>query len=34
MKRESRQNETAEMIIHTNDAREPAIRVQVVSRAM
>jgi hypothetical protein len=28
------QNETAEMIIHTDDAREPAIRVAVSVRAM
>lgn len=28
------QSETAEMIIHTNDAQEPAIRVQVAARAM
>lgn len=28
------QSETAEMIIHTNDAQEPAIRVQVAARAI
>jgi len=28
------QSETAEMIIHTNDAEEPAIRVTVAARAM
>jgi len=28
------QSETSEMIIHTNDAEEPAIRVQVAARAM
>lgn len=30
----AQQNETAEMTIHTNDAEEPAIRVQVAARAM
>jgi hypothetical protein len=34
MKRQGRHNESAEMIIHTNDSLEPAIRVQVVARAM
>jgi hypothetical protein len=34
MKRRGRHNESAEMIIHTNDSLEPAIRVQVVARAM
>jgi hypothetical protein len=34
MKRLVNHNESAEMIIHTNDALEPAIRVQVVARAM
>jgi hypothetical protein len=34
MRREGRQVETAEMIIHTNDSHEPAIRVSVVARAM
>ncbi len=34
MKRPDRNNEIAEMIIHTNDSLEPAIRVQVVARAM
>jgi hypothetical protein len=34
MKQGTRQSETADMIIHTNDAFEPAIRVSVVARAM
>ena len=34
LKRQSRHVESAEMIIHTNDTLEPAIRVQVVARAM
>lgn len=34
MKRQNRHVESAEMIIHTNDKLEPAIRVQVVARAM
>jgi hypothetical protein len=34
MKRQTRHVESAEMIIHTNDSQEPAIRVAVVARAM
>jgi hypothetical protein len=34
MRRQVRHVESAEMIIHTNDSLEPAIRVQVVARAM
>ncbi len=34
MKRQTRHIESAEMIIHTNDSQEPAIRVAVVARAM
>ncbi|HEX5131753.1 MAG TPA: hypothetical protein VFX92_04625 [Candidatus Krumholzibacteria bacterium] len=34
MKRPGRNNESAELIIHTNEAREPAVRVQAVARAM
>lgn len=34
MRRQTRHLESAEMIIHTNDMLEPAIRVQVVARAM
>lgn len=34
MRRQNRHVESAEMIIHTNDSLEPAIRVQVVARAM
>jgi hypothetical protein len=34
LKKLPEQNETAEMIIHTTDAEEPAIRVAVAARAM
>ena len=34
MKKLAQQSETAEMIIHTTDAEEPAIRVAVAARAM
>ncbi len=34
LKKLAQQNETAEMIIHTTDAEEPAIRVAVAARAM
>ncbi len=34
LKKMAQQSETAEMIIHTNDAEEPAIRVAVVARSM
>ena len=34
MKRQNRHLESADMIIHTNDSLEPAIRVSVVARAM
>jgi hypothetical protein len=34
VKKANRQNEKAEMIIHTNDEREPSIRVQVMARTM
>jgi len=34
LKKLAQQNETAEMIIHTNDAEEPAIRVAVAARSM
>lgn len=33
-KKQPRQNEAAEMIIHTDDPTEPAIRVQLLARAM
>jgi hypothetical protein len=34
MKRQTRHVESADLIIHTNDSLEPAIRVSVVARAM
>jgi hypothetical protein len=34
VKKTKRQNEKAEMIIHTDDEREPSIRVQVIARTM